>query len=222
MILDRLKRWIKTWKYDCSHPEWLVAKTALFCMAASLVFLFGGWWNVGYVFLGTGCGVLLIPLMILFPLVLLEDARRKTPISNMLKVEDALNDKLTHIVQSNANPVDRLSTRFGTKLAEFSLSMNIGWFVPMLQKIETAGVPGPWDIAGDYLVDEFEKLRIGTCKTWILQAGTTAFYLILKREEYDTLSVWICSEDKDAMQKLNAAAIAQIEICETESIEGNE
>lgn len=26
MILGRLKRGIKTWKYDCSRPEWLVVK----------------------------------------------------------------------------------------------------------------------------------------------------------------------------------------------------
>lgn len=223
MNFDRLKNWIvKTWKYDCSHPEWLIVKTTLFCMGTGLVFLFCGWRVIGNVFFLIGCGVLVIPPMILFLLVLLEEASRKTSIPNMLKIENALDGKLANIVQTNNNPVDELSKTFDQKLAEFSTSMEFGWLSPVLNTFETAGIPGRWSAIGDYLACEFEKLRDGACKAWTLHTAATAFYIVLEREDFDTLSIWICSADKSVMEKLNAAADAQIDICEGKTMGGNE
>ena len=191
-------------------------------MCMGVIFSFSGWKTVGRVFIWTGFSVLAISLAILFLLVLLEDARRKTPIPHMLQMGKTHEARLTNIVYANGNPIDMLAKTYGEEFAEFSTSMDAGWFVPTLQKIETAGIPGHWSAVGNYLAGEFEKLRDGACKAWTLDADETTFYIVLEREDFDTLSIWICSADKVVMEKLNAAADAQIEICETESMGGNE
>lgn len=137
-------------------------------------------------------------------------------------MEDKCRNKLSKVVHAGENPVTVLSKMCGTELAEFSTSMDAGWFVPTLHKIETAGIPGAWGAVGNYLAGEFEKLSDGACKAWTLQGETTTFYIVLEREDSDTLGVWICSDDQVSMEKLNTAADAQIQICEAESMGGKD
>ncbi|MEI3038428.1 MAG: hypothetical protein V8T90_05085 [Victivallales bacterium] len=126
--------------------------------------------------------------------------------------------QLADVVANYGNPVEALSAALGIEFAEFSTSMEFGWLTPVFSTLETAGIPGHWSAVGNYLAGEFEKLRDGACKAWSLDADVTTFYIVLEREDFDTLSIWICSADKVVMEKLNAAADAQIEICEAESI----
>ena len=123
---------------------------------------------------------------------------------------------MAEVVSNHGNPVETLSAALDVELAEFSTSMDAEWLIPTLRKVETAGVPGPWGAIGDYLALTAGKLRDGACRAWTLQANAVTFYIVLEREDFDTLSVWICSTDKSVMEKLNAAADTQIEICEAE------
>jgi len=127
-------------------------------------------------------------------------------------------DLLTEVVQNSGNPVKVLEEALQEKLEEFSTSMDTDWLVPTLHKIDSVGVPGDWGAAGEYLACEFEKLRDGACRAWTLNEGAVIFHIVMQREESDTLSLFIASANKAIMEKLNAAAIEQIEICEAESV----
>lgn len=123
---------------------------------------------------------------------------------------------VTEVVANHGNPVELLSSALGMEFEEFSSSLEIAWLIPVFYSFETAGIPGPWSAIGDYLTLTVGKLRDGACRAWTLQANAVTFYIVLEREDFDTLSVWICSAEHAVMEKLNAAADAQIEICEAE------
>ena len=124
---------------------------------------------------------------------------------------------LKQIVSHNLNPIETVSSALGITLAEFSTSMDTDWLVPTLRKVDSVGVPGDWDAVGEYLAGEFEKLRDGACRAWTLNGGAVTFYIVMEREESDTLSLWIASANKAIRENFNAAAIEQIEICDAES-----
>lgn len=218
MFFGRLQKYLQDkLEYWKEHPEWSFAYFILIMCLLGVIFLFCGFRTVGRIVFGIGWGVPLSILGILLWWHLIQEYLSRTPIITLKCLPKRLNLSIAEAAHSNGNPVKVLEEALQEQLEEFSTSMDTDWLVPMLHKIDSVGVPGDWGAVGKYLACEFEKLRDRACRAWTLNEGAVTFHIVMQREESDTLSLWIASANKAIMEKFNAAAIEQIEICEAES-----
>ncbi len=123
---------------------------------------------------------------------------------NLEFVDDKLRAKLSKIVRDRGNPVESISKTMKKELEEFSTSMDAENFAPMFTRLEAAGIPGFSHAMGEFLGAEFEKLRTEACAVCTITNGATIFYLVLEREDLETLSFWLCSADIEPMRQINA------------------